>query len=330
MHKTTWEAVEELPDTQQEALLNRFGYEVTGNRHTDCPICGKKNKSGDGFRLNWTTKLSIPQYAGICAGCGPHGIYKLLTSAGADIHQINDLIGFKYGKDELDVKKIEKPRKLARAEAIFSRGIKIKDSQEAIEYFSNRGIYTPPGGHCRFVKALEYYNSNGVLERYCDAIVCIATDSIGKPCYYHVTYIEGGFKAKLDPPRKQHNLMPSMTTPKCSIKFSEPNGSVLAVGEGIESCLSYNQIYRINAVSCLNSTLLCNYRPPEYVTELHIAADNDRKLAGQANAWMLAHKVMCRCSWINKIIIKTPKIVGADFNDVLLNGYEVDEYVTYR
>lgn len=328
MQKTTWEAIEELPDTQQEALLNRFGYEVTGNRHIDCPVCGKVNKKGDGFRINWTQKLGAGQYAGICAGCGPHGIYKLLTSAGATIHELNDLIGFKYGQD-CATKKVEKHYKLRRAEDIFSRGIKIRYSEHATRYFSSRGIYSVPGGHCRFVRMLDYFDDSGMLIGQFDAIVSIATDALGKPCYYHVTYIENGEKAKLDPPRKQFSLMPSNITPKCSIKFSPPS-DVAGVGEGIESCLSYGQIYKIPVESCLNTSILSNYRPPEYVRQLHIAVDNDKKLGGQAHAWMLAHRVMTRCQWVEKIILRIPKEQGKDFNDVLLEGIGVDEYVISR
>lgn len=323
MTLTTWDYVQSLPDTAQEALLNRFGYSVTGNRHIDCPICGKKNKGGDGFRLNWTTKLSPPQYGGICT-CGSFGIWQLLTATGADIHAINDAAGFKYNSADRPTE-IKKPPRIERAESIFRRGVKLRDSDHARLYFANRGIYDLPRGHVRLVEQLEYRGSDGNITGHYDAIVSLATDALGKPCYYHVTYIKDGAKAPCDPPRKMFALLSNDIKPRCSIKLGD-TAEVMGVAEGIESAVSYESIYKVRTDSCLNAGLLENYRPPEHVHTLHIAADNDKKLAGNSAAFSLASRVRLSCPWVKKIIIRWPVEIGKDFNDVLLEGLEVFTY----
>ena len=94
--KTTEEAVLELSQTQQEALLRSFGLAETGLNHIDCPFCGKKNDKGDGSRINYTDKLGgTLQYASICSGCGARGIMNMLNAVGAELKDINREIGFK-------------------------------------------------------------------------------------------------------------------------------------------------------------------------------------------------------------------------------------------
>ncbi|MDZ7922725.1 MAG: toprim domain-containing protein [Marinagarivorans sp.] len=323
MNQTTWDYVKNLPETAQEALLNRFGYRVTGNKHIDCPICGKKNSGGDGFRINWTTKLSPPQYAGICT-CGCFGIWQMLTATGADIHAINDAAGFKYNNCEKPAE-IKKPPKLERAESIFRRGLKLYESEHAKLYFANRGIYDLPRGHIRIVENLEYRDCIGAVTGRYDAIVALATDSLGKPCYYHVTYIKDGEKAPCDTPRKMFSLLSNDIKPRCSIKLGGV-AEVMGVAEGIETAASYEAIYKVRTDSCMNAGLLEDFRPQEHVKTLHIAADNDRKLAGNSAAWKLATRVRLSCPWVEKIIIRWPKEMGKDFNDVLLEGLEVFEY----
>lgn len=318
--KTTMEAVQELPETQQEALLNRFGYEVTNNRHIDCPICSKKKS----FRINWNQKIDPPQYSGICT-CGSYPLYKLIIETGADIHAINDAIGFKYGDDKHEAPPIKREPKIEKLLSIFRESEPLRNVQGAVDYLHARGIYDLPSYLCRATSSLPHYNADGVKVGEFDAIVSCATDALGKPAYMHITWVENGKKAPVEMPRKQYGLLGNTIKPRCSIKFSNKSPSILAVGEGQESCLSYQSIYGVTSESCLNAGLLMDYRPPEYVKELHIIADNDHSFAGQAHAAMLKHRVILKCKWVEKIVIRTPSELKKDFNDVLLEGVRVDE-----
>lgn len=331
--KTTEEAVLELSQTQQEALIRSFGLEETNNRHIDCPFCGKKNKQGDGCRINWTDKLGgQPQYASICAGCGPKGIMGMLYGVGADIHAINREIGFKYGQDAAVAPEPKQTREI-RLIDVFKRAQPMGQSDHAREYFYNRGIHVVPSYCVRFHPALAYRDHTGKVLGEFDAVISCATNALGRPSYMHITWIKDGYKVELgpeNPARKQYSLVPSGMKPRCSIKFRQRSPEVLAVAEGIESALSYEQIYSVPTESCLNAGLLEEYRPPEYVRELHIARDTDKKWAGQAAAHKLLHGVACHCPWIKRVVIRGPAEFGEDFNDILLTGGEIDELIWDR
>lgn len=330
--RTTEEAVLSLSQSQQEALIRSFGLHETGLKHIDCPFCGKKNKQGDGCRINYTDKLGgVAQYASICAGCGSKGIMGMLFGVGADMHAINREIGFKYGEDSH-----EAPAPVATKESklidIFKSSTPIRSSKHACEYFNNRGIYELPSYCVRFKEGLEYWSGAKIIGNY-DAIVSCATNALGRPSYMHITWIDGGKKVDLgndNPARKQYSLVPNGMKPRCSIKFANRSPEVLAVAEGIESALGYQQFYKIPAEACLNAGLLEEYRPPEHVRELHIARDTDKKWTGQAAAHKLLNSIACHCPWVERVVMRGPSEVGEDFNDILLTGGDVDELIWTR
>ena len=332
--KTTEEAVLELSRTQQEALIRAFGLEETGNKHIDCPFCHKKNKNGDGCRINWTDRLSgVLQYASICAGCGSKGIMGMLYAVGADIHAINREIGFKYGKDApAEAQSIEKTRESRLIDA-FKSSQSISQSDHARQYFYNRGIHVLPGYCVRFIPSTTYRSKDGKILGNFDAIISCATNALMRPAYMHITWIRDGKKLEIgpdNPARKQYNLTKSGIKQRCSIKFKQRAPEVVAVAEGIESALSYEQIYKVPSEACLNAGLLEEYRPSETVKALHIAYDNDKKWTGQAAAHKLLNSVACQCPWVDRVVMRGPREVGEDFNDVLLTCSDVDEFVWTR
>ena len=331
--KTTEEAVLELSQPQQEALIRSFGLEETNTRHIDCPFCGKKNKQGDGCRISWTDKLGgQSQYASICAGCGPKGIMAMLYGMGATIHDINREIGFKYGSDAPAEPVPVKVTRETRLIDAFKAAIPTGQSEHARQYFYNRGIHIVPTRCVRVHPMLPYRDNTGKVIGEFDAIMSCATNALGRPSYMHITWIKDGYKVDLgeNPARKQYSLVPNGMKPRCSIKFRQRSPEVLAVAEGIESALSYEQIYSVPTDSCLNADLLSVFRPAEYVRELHIARDTDKKWAGQAAAHKLLHGVACHCPWVKRVVIRGPEEFGEDFNDILLTGGGVDELVWNR
>jgi putative DNA primase/helicase len=331
--KTTEQAVLELSQAQQEALIRTFGLEETNTRHIDCPFCGKKNKGGDGCRISYTNKLGGDyQYASICAGCGPKGIMGMLYGVGADIHAINREIGFKYGSDAT-AKPIETKTRESRLIELFKTSRPVSESENILGYLRGRGIQITPSYCVRFAPKLAYRNASGQVIGNFDAMISCATNALGRPAFMHITWLENSKKIDLgseNPARKQYSLQPDGIKPRCSVKFKNRAPEVLAVAEGIESALSYEQIYSVPAESCLNAGLLEDYRPPEYVRELHIARDTDKKWAGHAAAHKLLHSIACNCHWVTKIVMRGPRQIGEDFNDILLTGGDVDELVWVR
>lgn len=145
------------------------------------------------------------------------------------------------------------------------------------------------------------------------AMVALITHAQTGRCQgLHLTYLrpDGLGKAEVTPPRR---VIGSQTGAVIRLA-SGPVGAVLAVAEGIETALSFAQIYGIPTWSCLNTSVLGGFTPPPGVECLLIAADNDK--AGRDAAAKLADRMRYRCRTETYL----PPTEGCDWNDFLLNG----------
>lgn len=93
-------------------------------------------------------------------------------------------------------------------------------------------------------------------------------------------------------------------------------GTILAIGEGIESCLSFTLLYRVPCVAALSAGNLGNLRHARSVREIIIAADNDANLTGQKAAVEAVRRM--RRPWRTVTAICPEGHV--DFNDVIMEG----------
>ena len=90
----------------------------------------------------------------------------------------------------------------------------------------------------------------------------------------------------------------------------------LVVGEGIESTLSYMQLYGLPGWAALSANGIKNLVLPPEARRIVIAADNDRNGTGWKAAVAAARK------WVfegRRVRIDMPPIIGTDWNDVLLS-----------
>ena len=128
----------------------------------------------------------------------------------------------------------------------------------------------------------------------------------GKPVAIHRTYLarDGRGKAPVDPVKMM--LGP---TRGGAVRLSEP-GETLAIGEGLESCLSVMQATGISILAALSTSGLKTLSLAADVRDVIVLADGDD--AGERAAQEAARR------WKNEgrrvRIARPPK--GTDFNDI--------------
>lgn len=309
----TAEALQAAPLGIQEQLLAFYGYEITGNKHVICPFCNSKK-----FRVNIWKETGC--YHGICT-CGSFPLLKLAEvkstkQAKEFLDEVDELIGNTSG----DFK--PKPNKrLQDHMSIFNRGVDIKGTQ-AHQYLLERGITIRPRQNMRYCESVPYDHQSAF-----GAIATLLTDDLGRPHKIHYTYLREAKKAPVEMPRKLFSL--TEMSPSMSGMLWNPS-EVEAVGEGIESCMSFTILRSMPCNPCLNTALLKSFRFGHYVKHGFIAMDNDHNGAGLAAAAHCAHYNILQRPALERVTILHPMTMGYDFNDALQVGDEIGEWVICR
>ena len=175
------------------------------------------------------------------------------------------------------------------------------------KYLESRGIRIPIPSTVRFHRGL-YHPS----EQTFPAMVAVITDVNDVPQAIHRTFLahDGTSKA----PVRNNKLMLGPCAGG-SVRLAPASG-LLAIGEGLETCLSVMQERRLPAMAALSTSGLRSLELPEHIEEVVILADGDA--AGEAAA------VATRSRWQReglRVSIARPP-TGLDFNDLLLMGEE--------
>ncbi|WP_106705146.1 toprim domain-containing protein, partial [Escherichia coli] len=177
--------------------------------------------------------------------------------------------------------------------------------------------------------------------RYCDrqraaggeyqSIYALATDDKGELCYLHRTLLDGDKKATVaGAPKKMMKLQEDSYLEHASsvaIRMFPPS-TTLGIAEGIETALSCHQITQCNTWATLNTTFMKKFRVPRGVQRLIIFADADKNASGHAAAFECARANLLAKNDLQQVSVRWPK--SGDFNDLLLNGSEVYEWVFHR
>lgn len=107
-----------------------------------------------------------------------------------------------------------------------------------------------------------------------------------------------------------------------------PTSSTLGIAEGIETALACHQITKCNTWATMNTTFMKKFRVPAGVKNLIIFADSDANAAGHAAAFECAAANLHAKNDLESVSVRWP--AQGDFNDLLLNGSEVFEWVFHR
>ena len=313
-------------EAKQEAVLSRFGIEITNNRHTYCPMCERTDKKT--WRVNYSRTLG--RFGCICT-CGSYDPITIIQRvSGLDIgtllREIDGIIGNSPVKPTVTQEKTKSQLAVEK----FKSGVPLSGTP-AQKYLAGRGIHSLPTGGAVYLEREPFYDDSGKVKCYYGAIFCIASDELGKPTYSHTTYLNGDAKAQEGgQERKQRSLIDARQEPTASIKLRQKQ-EVMAIGEGIESCLAFTEVRGIPAHATLNTTLMKRYRCDSDVTHLIICADNDWNGAGLAAAYHCANANILQRKNLQRVTIQWPATRGTDFNDALISSDGImEDYVCKR
>jgi putative DNA primase/helicase len=170
-------------------------------------------------------------------------------------------------------------------------------------YLASRGIDLLPDV-LRFHAGLKH-PSDGIWP----AMVALVTDGVGgKPLAIHRTYLarDGAGKAPIEPQKVM--LGPCRGG---VVRLAQP-GSLLMIGEGIETCLSAMQATGLPAWAALSTSGLRSLNLPTTVRDVILLADGDDP--GEAAAQECARRWKREGRRVR--IARPPK--GMDFNDMLM------------
>ena len=170
------------------------------------------------------------------------------------------------------------------------------------DYLASRKISFPSVASLRFHPGLKHPSGS-----HWPAMVALVTDGeSGKPVAIHRTYLARNGKGKAPVEPQKMMLGP---TRGGAVRLSEP-GETLAIGEGLESCLSAMQATGIPTWAALSTSGLKTLSLPADVRDVIVLADGDD--AGERAAQQAAGR------WKNEgrrvRIARPPR--GMDFNDI--------------
>ena len=203
----------------------------------------------------------------------------------------------------IDIEKPPPPKKRLRVDKLREEAIKIPRSR----YLSGRGLHVPPG--LDWHPNVAYYQGPEIVGHYQAMLAPVMRGD--EFLTYHVTYIEDGKKAPVDPARK---ILPAHGSIKgASVPLYEP-AKVMGVAEGIETAIAATMLTRIPVWSVLSTSGMKSWIPPAIARHVVIFADHDKSLAGHAAAYALGNRL-----WGKKITVevRVPEEIGTDWNDVL-------------
>lgn len=296
---------------------------ITGRKHFKgkCPICEQKGK----FRID--DKDGRGTY--ICKCSAGTGFQLLERTQGKAFKTLADEVDQLLGnvrqkeapKQPVNTTKADYQNKLIKC---FAGMPDLKNTSAAL-YLQERGVFSLPAESVRFCENQPIRLSGGV--QHFQAMWAIATDSKGKACYLHRTYLNGAKKAPVPVPKKMNSLQDDKYldyAESVAIRMF-PVASTLGVAEGIETALSCKQIYNVNTWSTMNANHMTKFIAPKGVRHLIVFADTDWSATGHAAAFECANRNLMANNDVELVSVRWPDT--GDFNDVLVGACEVRELV---
>lgn len=285
--KGKWELI--LRAAMDESLLDK--------RHHACPATGEGK---DCFRLS--NENGRGNYFCRCSDGANDGFDLLCCANGWTFQQAAEFVEGVIGKPGGPVPDAPKPHWI-RAFAKEARAVRRS------RYLEARGL--SPIWPLRFHTSVPYFHEGEKLGEW---PAMLAPIFVGRKVRgVHATYLDGDRKADVPAPRKVYS---ETSVREGVVPLGGWGGATVGVAEGIETALSARVLWgsRINVWSCLNTSLLKNFTPPDGVTGVVVMGDNDASFAGHAAAYRLAERLSARNIEVGVRIPKEP----CDWNDVLM------------
>lgn len=188
-------------------------------------------------------------------------------------------------------------------------------------YLARRGLGgCEPSRMLRMAPACAYWEAGSgdrpnLLGTF-PAMLALVTDADGRITSLHRTYLtEEGEKAPVPAVKK----LASGGVSEGLVRLYPPS-SRLCLTEGIETALAVHELTGLPAWSAISVTGFRRFgRLPEGLERLCICGDNDASYAGAAGAYALAERLRREHPGL-EVLVRIPDGTGADWNDVLLAG----------
>lgn len=276
--------VRQIAQGRWRSILAVMGMDerALSGKHGPCPMCGGRD------RFRFDDKDGRGTF--YCSGCGAgDGVQLAMGVTGqsfrdvaAEVERIAGTV--KPSTTKPDRSDEDKLNALRRA---FRESRPIEREDEAYRYLAGRGLrlYDLPES-VRTHPGMQYRDGGAVLGTFA-VMLATVTDAIGRAVSMHRTYIQDGRKAPVPAPKK---LMQGLPLAGAAIRLT-PLSRTLGIAEGIETALAASELFEVPVWSCISTSGIETFEPPEGVEHIIIFADNDANFAGQAAAYRAAHRL---------------------------------------
>lgn len=310
--------VRQIAQGRWRSILTALGMDkrALSGKHGPCPMCGGKD------RFRFDNKEGRGTY--FCSGCGAgDGVQLAMGTTGLSFLDVAREVVRIAGTVRPSPTRPERTDddKLSALRRVFRGSRPIERGDEACRYLAGRGlrlhdlpesIRTHPG--------MPYLDSGAVLGTF-PVMLAIVTDATGRAVSMHRTYLQDAQKAPVPAPKK---LMQGLPLSGAAIRLT-PVSRVLGIAEGIETALAASELFEVPVWSCISTTGIESFEPPECVEHVIVFADNDANFAGQAAAYRAAHRLALKgyevevCippsagDWLDRLVETKP--IEADAGD---------------
>lgn len=275
------------------------GPEYVDGKHHACP-------NGDGkdcFRFSNINGRG--NYFCRCSDGDKDGFDLIQCCRNTDFKGALELVEQVIGERPRDIMTPSSKRSKSYAQRLLDEAEKTPRSR----YLEGRGLTLPPG--LLWHPNVDYRQDGELVGTY-PAMLAPVTRN-GQFLTLHVTYLQDGHKAPVDPCRK---LLPGPGFKGGAVELY-PAGPTLGIAEGIETAIAASMMHQVPVWASLNTSLMKSWLPPEGVERVVIFGDHDANHAGQAAAHTLAHRLHGRVD----VDVRFPAEPG-DWNDVLRRCHE--------
>ena len=298
--------VREVAQGRWRSILTVLGVDerALSGKHGPCPMCGGKD------RFRFDDKDGRGTY--FCSGCGAgDGVQLAMGITGLSFRDVAREVERIAGTVRPTTTRPERSDddKLVALRRAFMASKPIERDDEAYRYLAGRGLrlYDLPES-VRLHPSLPYWDGGAVLGKFATMLATV-TDAAGRAVSLHRTYLQDAQKAPVPEPKKQ---MEGLPIAGAAIRLT-PVSRTLGIAEGIETALAAAELFEVPVWSCISTSGIESFEPPQGVEHVVIFADNDANFAGQAAAYRAAHRLALKGYEVEVCIPPT----GGDWLDEL-------------
>ena len=279
--------VRQIAQGRWKSILTVLGMDerALSGKHGPCPMCGGRD------RFRFDDKDGRGTY--FCSGCGAgDGVQLAMGITGLSFRDVAAEVERIAGTVRPATTRTERTddNKLSALRRAFRESRPIERGDEACRYLAGRGLrlHDLPES-LRTHPGMQYRDGGAVLGTF-PVMLATVTDATGRAVSMHRTYLQDGRKAPVSAPKK---LMQGLPLSGAAIRLT-PVSRTLGIAEGVETALAASELFELPVWSCISTTGIGSFEPPEGAEHIVIFADNDENFAGQAAAYRAAHRLALR------------------------------------